>query len=1179
MKLSDIVDKKLVTINLRARDKRGALREMVEILYKSKRIKDPSKVLNALLEQEAIDTTGIGQGVAFPHARIDGLKGPVALLAVSQRGVDFKAKDGHPVYLFFLFLAPVEETSLHLQILSKVEAIFTDKLLCYSLRRAGTPEVAFSVFLHHEKGGKEAFFPLPINEIFEELGTTPSGLAEDEAKRRLGRYGQNVLKRLKKKPLSLRFLENLYNLLAILLWVGGALAFVVDMPELGGAIFAVILINAFFGFWQEYKAEKALEALKRLIPHKARVLRDGKEREISAEELVPGDIILLEEGDIISADARLIEVSNMRVDNSTLSGESQPIYKTSEAVADGKEFIWTELPNLVFAGTTVTSGVGRAAVIATAMHTEIGRIASLTQEIREEKSPLQREIEKTTKIITILSIVMGVIFFFIGTYIGKLSVHVSLMFAIGIIVANVPEGLLPTVSLSLAMAVQRMARRKALIKRLSSVETLGSTTVICTDKTGTLTTNEVSVTKVWVNGNIIDVGGARYEPVGDFYFGGISLSRREMKEIGMEILFDACVLCNNAGLFPPRMKGERWSIIGDPTEAALLVMATKGGVGVEARRKASPRIGHLPFEAVRKRMTSVNLSDGEPVAYVKGAPRETLVLCTRIFMNGKVEPLTDSVREIILSNNDSMARDGLRVLGIAYKPLDFLEGFAVKNTENELIFLGLVGMLDPPRPEVLEAVKLCHKAGIRVVMITGDYGLTALSIAKKIGLTKTENPKVVTGSELSGMDDEALKRLLREEEVIFARASPECKMKVVTAFKDMHEIVAVTGDGVNDAPALKKADIGVAMGIRGSDVAKEASAMILTDDNFASIVAAVEEGRAVYANIKKFITYIMTHNFAEAVPFIAFVLFKIPLPLTVMQVLAIDLGSDIVPALALGAEKPEPGTMDRPPIVRNKRLLDIPLLLRVYCFLGPIEAVTCMSGYFLVYLLNGWRPGMGMSDSGVLYLTASTMCFAGIVASQVGNVFACRTERGSIFKVGFFSNKLVLWGIVSELTIISALIYTPFLQGIFGLAPIGLREWGLLVAFSPVLFLMEEGRKWIMRYQQKVEMKNIKIKLEKARARLEEKKAKIEAKLSLLRKSEEDKLAKVKEKLERLRVKNPEKATSFEKRLKEKEARLTAKASARESKAKEKIKKEIQKLTALEEKARKESEEKTVHIS
>lgn len=1068
MKLSDFLNNKVITTNLRARYKRAALKEMVGILKKSGRIKDSHAILKAILNRESVDTTGIGQEMAFPHARIHGLKEPVALIAISPWGVDFSAKDGNPVYLFFLFLTPTEETSVHLQLLSKALAVFKNKGFRHSLQQAKTPHDVLVTLLNYEKGGKETFFPLSIDEIYRELGTSPSGLSEYEARKRFESYGPNILREVKRKSLLLRFAENLYNLLAILLWIGGALAFIADMPQLGYAIFAVILINAIFSFWQEFKAEKALDALKKLLPRKAKVVRDNKSKEIPIEEIVPGDIIILEEGDHISADARLIEAFNMRVDNSALTGESKPIYKTADAISEEKEFLWTELPNMVFAGATVTSGAGKASVVATGMYTEIGRIASLTQELKEEKSPLQRELEKVTKVVTILAVAMGVAFFFLGTYIGKLSITAAFIFAIGIIVANVPEGLLPTVTLSLAMAVQRMAKRNALIKKLSSVETLGSTTVICTDKTGTLTTNEMTVTKIFVNGKFINVSGTRYEPAGNLYFRGISLSSAEMEKNGMHLLFDACVLCNNSDLRAPESQGERWSIQGDPTEAALLVMAAKGGIDVEERRKTFPRLGQLPFEAVRKRMTSVNLSNDElderkPVAHVKGAPKEILSLCTRIFVNGRVEPLTDQEREIIVSSNDSLSKEGLRVLGIAYRPLDFSEGFTIQNTEKDLIFLGLAGMTDPPRPEVPGVIKLCHKAGIRVVMVTGDYGLTALSIARKIGLTRAENPKVITGIELAKMDDRDIEELLRNEEVIFARVSPEHKMKIVSAFKDMNEIVAVTGDGVNDAPALKKADIGVAMGIRGSDVAKEAAAMILTDDNFASIVAAIEEGRAVFSNIKKFVTYIFASNIPEIIPFISFILFKIPLPLTVMQILAVDLGTDMLPALALGTEPPEPGIMNKPPRPKNKRLLDIPLLLRAYCFLGPIEAVASMAGFFFIYYQYGWTPGMEMPDSGPVYITATTMTLAGIVATQIGNVFACRTDRESVFKVGFLKNKLVLLGIASELIIIFTLIYTPVLQKIFGLAPLEGKEWGLLFAFTPVIFFVEEGRKWIMR--------------------------------------------------------------------------------------------------------------------
>lgn len=1066
MKLSAILDSRGIIVNLRARNVNSALEEMAEALRKNGKILDAAGTLKTLLDREAAGSTAVGHGIAFPHARMDNLKGATALLAISKEGVDFKSRDGRFANLIFLFLTPAKETDLHLQILSKSAAIFSDKDFCHALRRARTPQAALSLILHHEKGGKESFFPLPIEEIYRELGTTAMGLSDGEAASRLEQFGPNVLQQVKGKPLILRFTQNLTNLLALLLWAGGILSFIADMPELGWAIFGVIIINAVFSFWQEYKAERALEALKRLLPRNCKVLREGATIEVPATTLVPGDIILLEDGDAISADARLIEASAMRVDNSALTGESKPIHKTAEAIEDGKAFLWTELPNLVFAGTTVSSGNGKAAVIATGMQSEIGRIASITQELEIEKSPLQIELEKVTRIVMVLAVSMGVIFFVVGTSLGKLSMSAAFIFAIGIIVANVPEGLLPTVSLALAMSVQRMVKRNVLVKRLSSVETLGCTTVICTDKTGTLTTNEMTVTRVWVSGRSLDVSGAKYEPAGNIYEHGIALSREEIKKVGLNHLFDVCVLCSNSRLIPPQKDGAPWSILGDPTEAAMLTLAAKGGFEIEARNKANPRVGHLPFESIRKRMTCINLIDRSPVAHVKGAPAETLALCTQIMINGIVEPLTDAMRREILIKNDEMALEGLRVLGTAVRHLDFANGFTVENTESNLIFLGLAGMMDPPRPEVPKAIELCHRAGIRAIMITGDYGLTALAIARRIGLVRTEKPRLVTGQELANIDEKGLQAILKEE-VVFARVTPEHKMRVVSALKSLGEVVAVTGDGVNDAPALKKADIGVAMGIRGSDVAKESAAMILMDDNFASIVSAIEEGRAIYANIRKFVTYIFSHLLPEAVPFIAFVLFGIPLPLTVMQVLAVDLGTDLMPALALGAEQPEPGTMDRPPRPKSARLLDMPLLLRSLCFLGPIEVVASLGGFFFVYVMNGWRPGMPMADSGPVYIAATTMTLAGIVACQAGNVFACRTERESLFRVGLFSNKLVLWGIAGELAIIGCLIHIPFLSRLFGLAPLGLSEWAFLIAFAPLLFLMDEARKWVLRNSNK----------------------------------------------------------------------------------------------------------------
>ncbi len=768
------------------------------------------------------------------------------------------------------------------------------------------------------------------------------------------------------------------------------------------------------------------------------------------------------------ADGRLFEAFDMQIDNSALTGESRPVYKISEPVFDGKNFLWTEIPNLVFGGTNVLSGSGRAIVIATGMHSEIGKIARLTQVIKEELSPLQREMIKVTKVVSILAISMGILFFILGSYVVHLTTFESFIFAIGIIVANVPEGLLPTVSLALAMAVQRMAKRHVIIRRLSSVETLGCTTVICTDKTGTLTTNQISVVRLWFNNSLFEIEGSGYDPSGQILYNGSPLSREEIKKSGMEALIKIGVTCNNAELLAPSNEKPFWSIAGDPTEGALLVLAKKAGFDFKDIKDKNPRIFQLSFDSVRKRMSTINLIEGQNIlANVKGAPSEVLSLCNSVYVDGKKEPLTDEIKTSILKHLDNFASEGLRVLGLAYGEVEKKDIYSPSEVEHELTFMGLTGMMDPPRPEVPQAVSLCQTAGIKVIMITGDYGLTAHSIARKIGLVRDENARIITGTELTEMNDDELKEALRGKGVIFARVSPDHKMRIVDALKDMGEIVAVTGDGVNDAPALKKAHVGIAMGLRGTDVAKESATIIITDDNFASIVAGIEEGRAIYSNIKKFVTYIFASNIPEIIPFILFVLFKIPLPLTIMQILAVDLGTDLLPALGLGAESPEPGVMNQPPRSSKKRLLDPPLLLRAYGFLGIIEALACMAGYFFIYYSSGWRPGMELISSGPIYLKATTMCLAGIIATQIGNVFACRTERESVFKIGFLNNRSVLLGIAAELVIINIIVYFPPFQKIFNTFSLDPVDWAFLLAFPPIIFLAEEGRKYLIRLTQK----------------------------------------------------------------------------------------------------------------
>jgi magnesium-transporting ATPase (P-type) len=900
--------------------------------------------------------------------------------------------------------------------------------------------------------------------VMAELGASRAGLNNAEVAERLARYGHNTLPRLRRRPWYLELVANFIHLFALLLWAGAGLAWVAGMPQLAWAIIAVILINGLFSFWQEYQAERAAEALEALLPRQVTVRRDGQPQLIPTSEIAPGDLLLLSEGEATPADARLISAERLRLDVSSLTGESRPIPRTIESIVAAPDAGAVTLSNLVFAGTTVASGRGEAVAFATGANTEFGRIARLTQAQDDRPSPLQRELRRVTRLVTILAIAMGIAFFVIGVKLGGLPPASGFLFAIGIIVANVPEGLLPTLTLALALGVKRMARRRALVKRLSSVEALGATTLILTDKTGTLTENEMTARELWADGASYQLSGTGYEPVGE-------LARRDGAEndpAAVTEMLRAAALCCDAHLVPPQndqRRQQRWTAIGDPTEAAILAAAAKLGFSQE-KLAAWPRLAELPFDSMRKRMTTIQRIDGDSIACVKGAPGEIFARCVAIRLRGLVAPFDDERRRWAEAAHDAMARRGLRVLAVAIRSVgpdsQSNDVWRVEDVERELTLLGLIAMEDPPRPEVPSAVAACRRAGVRVVMVTGDHGLTAAAISREIGLSDGGAP-VVTGAELDSLDDGRLAALLDTKDVIFARVTPEHKLRLVEACQRKGEVVAVTGDGVNDAPALKRADIGVAMGITGTDVAREAADMVLADDNFASIVAAIEEGRAVYDNVRKFVTYIFASNIPEIVPFIVFVLFRIPLPLTVMQILAVDLGTDLLPALALGAESPEPDVMRRPPRPWRERLLNLPTLLRAYGWLGMIEAALSLGGYFFAYWLVGWRLGAPLPRNGLVYATATTMTLAGIVACQVGNAFACRSDHQASWRLGFASNRLLLIGIAVEISLLLLLIYAPPLQSVFGLGPLGIEHWLLLAAFGPLLLVCEEGRKAVWR--------------------------------------------------------------------------------------------------------------------
>ncbi|MGH2592771.1 MAG: cation-translocating P-type ATPase, partial [Anaerolineae bacterium] len=845
---------------------------------------------------------------------------------------------------------------------------------------------------------------LRVSEVFGALETSPEGLTTEEAQTRLSLYGRNTLAEPAEAPLWRKLIGHTTHLMALLLWAAGWLALLGGRPVLGIVIWTVVLVNAGFSFWQEYRAERAVAALKHLLPAYARVIRAGAEVKILASDVVPGDVLVLAEGDNIPADARVVEEYGLRTNNAALTGEATPARKTADAsVREGLTEV--ERPNLVFAGTSIVSGTGRAVVFASGMLTQFGRIVNLTQTVKEEPSLLQQGMARVTKIISLLAIGLGVIVFLVGELDVGLDSLDAFIFAVGIIVAAVPEGLLPTVTLSLAMAVQRLAQRGVLVKKLAVVETLGTASVVCTDKSGTLTQNQMTVREIWVSGQRLSVSGVGYEPKGDFSPSPAAASIQD----DLDALLIAAALCNNSRLNPPSPDRPQWTSLGDQTEAALRVVALKNKIDESAFNQAYPRIHELPFDARRKRMSTIHRNTRGEIAFVKGAPKEVLQLCSHILMHGEVRPLDNATRAEIVAANDDYARNALRVLALARRELPPRTGaYTPEGVEQGLTFLGLAAMMDPPRPEVAKAVKTCRQAGIRMVMITGDYGLTAESVARRVGMLTRRSPRLLTGAEVDALSDADLQAAL-DEEVICARMAPEHKLRLVAAFQARGEVVAVTGDGVNDAPALRKADIGIAMGVTGSDVAKEAADVILINDNFAAIVSAVEEGRAVYDNLRKFITYIFASNAPEIVPFIITALFQIPLALTVTQILAIDLGTDLLPALALGTEKPEPNVMRRLPRKRTQPLLDTGLVLRAFVWLGGIETALCYTGFFVVYSMSGytnflnlprsdWLPYLDRlaAPEGQLYVLATTVFHAGVVTAQIGNAFACRTEKARV---------------------------------------------------------------------------------------------------------------------------------------------------------------------------------------
>ena len=890
-------------------------------------------------------------------------------------------------------------------------------------------------------------------ETLDALGTHYlRGLTTEEAWRRLEIFGFNELTEPPRPTFWRRLGAQFNNFLVIILIIASLISVVLGDYVEAGAIMAIVILNAALGLIQESRAEEALEALKKMTAPEAHVIRDGHLQVIPTRELVPGDLVVLESGNYVPADVRLIEAVNLKIEESSLTGESVPVNKRADTVLD-RELPLGDRDNSAYMGTLVTYGRGRAVVVSTGMNTQFGLIAQMVQSFESEPTPLQRKLEQLGKTLGIAALAVCGLVFVVG--VGQYLIHpvpgVTLieelldMFivAVSLAIAAVPEGLPAVVTICLALGMRRMVQRHALLRQLSAVEALGASTVICSDKTGTLTQNAMTVVSVWSGDRLFNVTGDGYTPKGAFVLDGQPIQARKYPDL--DLLLKALPLCSNAYLETSGVEADQRSyrMVGDPTEGALVVAAAKAGYWRFDLENDLPRVAEIPFDSERKRMTTIHKpvngrltslgEDKSYIAFVKGAPDVMLELCSHWYKDGRILPLSESDRRRILETNASLASNALRVLAAAFKVLPELpEGDLLTpiNVENDLVFLGMAGMIDPPRPEIRSAIATARQAGIKTVMITGDYPDTAEAIARQIDLLRPGG-KVLVGHELEKMDDEVFKQIVDQVDV-YARVSPQHKVRIVEALQTHRHVVSMTGDGVNDAPALKKADIGVAMGITGTDVSKEAAAMVLTDDNYASIVAAIEEGRVIYSNIRKFVFYLLSANVGEILIIFFATLFGWPLPLTAIQLLVLNLITDGAPALALGLEKGEKDIMNRPP-----RHPDEPVINRVMVWRIVIQGIVDT-----IVVLAAFRLGLNLYPENVHH--AQTLAFATLSISELLRAYSARSERFFVLQIGVFSNRFMQYAVLSSLIILLGIIYIPVLDPVFNTTFLTLRDWWMI---------------------------------------------------------------------------------------------------------------------------------------
>jgi Ca2+-transporting ATPase len=934
---------------------------------------------------------------------------------------------------------------------------------------------------------------MKIEEVFQELNVSRDGLSSQEARERLVKYGYNEIRKVKRRTTLHMFLDEFKDIFILLLIAATIFSAIIGYYEMlqGGefmeayadtiTISTIIILCAVTGFAQEYRAEKAVEALKRLAAPKARVIRDGKEIIIPAREVVPGDILVLEEGDHVPADARLIEVVELKANEAILTGESTPVDK--ELTVLKEETPISERRNMVLSATHIVYGRGRAVVTATGMNTEFGKIAERVQTAEEEETPLQKKLDKFAGKIAKVVVAVCVLIFALEAFEVIMKMHFeaegfiqAFMSSISLAISAVPEGLPAIVTIALALGAREFAKRNTVVRRLSSAETLGAVTVICSDKTGTITKGEMTVRQIYVDGKIIEVTGAGYEPKGEFRQGEDTVK----PEGSLEYLLKIGTLCNNASL-RRNDQNSTWEIFGDPTEGALIVAAAKAGFEKETLEKSYPRINEIPFTSERKRMTTIHkVPDGEIYAFMKGAPEIVLEKCTHILEGGKEQKLTEEEKKKVLEINEQLAGNALRVLAMAYRRLPpSTEKYTADSIEREMVFVGLQGMIDPPREEAIEANKKCQKAGIKTVMITGDHKLTAVAVAKEVGIYK-EGDMVLTGAELDKMSDEEFEKIV-EKVTVYARVSPEHKLRIVNALKKKGHIVAMTGDGVNDAPAVKAADVGVAMGVSGTDVTKEAADLILTDDNFATIVKAVEQGRIIYDNIRKYARFLISCNFDELLVIGTFAILGgifapelFPLPLLPAMILWINLVTDGAPAVALATDLPDIDVMERPPRKPEEGILHGMGAFIITSFIlqatGTI-LVFCLEYY--VWPSHPWMLPDGTIDEVARQLTyreATTTAFVQAALFELFVVWNCRSEKHSVWRMGrkAFQNKFFVIADLTSVALTLGITYIPITQQLFHLTGlnitdlayvIGVASWGLLI--FPELTMGKKVWKWV----------------------------------------------------------------------------------------------------------------------